>query len=55
MSPAHLLRTKMIVKRLSIKDCEKLSRKLKKNKIAREAEEQLSKFVEKYASDVYFH
>ena len=55
MSPSYLLRTKMIVKRLSIKECEKLSRKLKKNKIAREAEEQLSKFIEKYASDVYFH
>lgn len=55
MSPAYLLRTKMIIKRLSIKQCEKLTRKLKKNKIAREAEEQLSKFIEKNASDVYFH
>jgi phosphotransferase system enzyme I (PtsI) len=55
MSPAYILRAKMIIKRLSINDCEKLIKKLKKNKIARESEEQLAKFIEKNASDVYFH
>ena len=55
MSPAYLLRAKMIIKRISVKDCEKLIKKLKKNKIARESEEQLAKFIEKNASDVYFH
>ena len=55
MSPAYLLRAKMIIKRLSIKECKNLIKKLKKNKIARESEEQLSKFIEKNASDVYFH
>jgi phosphotransferase system enzyme I (PtsI) len=54
MSPAYLLRAKMIIKRLSVNDCKKLIRKLKKNKMARESEEHLSKFIEKYASDVYF-
>lgn len=55
MSPAYLLRAKMIIKRLSVNECKKLVKKLKRYKIARESEEQLAKFIEKNASDVYFH
>lgn len=55
MSPSSILRAKMIIKRLSIVDCKKMVKKLQKNKIARKSEEDLEIFIEKYASDVYFH
>ncbi len=55
MSPASLLKAKMIIRRLDIVDCEELVEKLKRCCIAKNAEEELKKFIEDNAADVYFH
>lgn len=55
MSPSGLLKAKMIINRLNTKDCERLVHKLKSCVIASVAEEELHRFIEKYARDVYFH
>jgi hypothetical protein len=45
----------MIIRRLDIVDCEELVEKLKRCCIAKNAEEELKKFIEDNAADVYFH
>jgi len=55
MSPASLLKARMIIRSLSIKDCEELVEDLMQTKIARLAEEKVEKFIEEKCYDVYFH
>ncbi|TYB33310.1 MAG: phosphoenolpyruvate--protein phosphotransferase [Flexistipes sinusarabici] len=55
MSPASILKAKMVINRMEIDSCVKLVRELKECKYARLAEEKLSKFINAYAGDVYFH
>ncbi|MGA1845729.1 phosphoenolpyruvate--protein phosphotransferase [Deferribacter abyssi] len=55
MSPASILKAKMIIRRVNISDCEKLVRSLKRCKVARIAEEKLQKFIEEHALDLFFH
>lgn len=55
MSPPQLLKVKMVLSRLSIKECVELVKNLKNCVIAREAEELLKEFVESHVGEVYFH
>ncbi|MGA1861591.1 phosphoenolpyruvate--protein phosphotransferase [Deferribacter thermophilus] len=55
MSPSAILKAKMMISKIEIEKCEKLITSLKRCKLARNAEEKLDKFVNKYASDVFFH
>ncbi|PLX65805.1 MAG: phosphoenolpyruvate--protein phosphotransferase [Denitrovibrio sp.] len=55
MSPAALLKARMIIRALNIADCEKLIDELSEIKIARLAEEHVEKFIEEHCSSVYFH
>lgn len=55
MSPALLLKARMIIRALNISDCKKLVDDLEGIKIARLAEEHVEKFIEQNCSDVYFH
>lgn len=54
MSPALLLKARMIIRSLDISDCEKLVDELSDIKIARLAEEHVEKFIREKCSDVYF-
>jgi len=55
MSPALLLKARMIIRALSMSDCKELVDELLKIKIARIAEERVEKFIQEKCSDVYFH
>lgn len=55
MSPALLLKARMIIRALDISDCKKLVEDLEQIKIARLAEEHTEKFIQSKCSDVYFH
>jgi len=55
MSPALLLKARMILRALDIEACEKLFQELSEIKIARIAEEHIEKFIEENCSSVYFH
>jgi phosphotransferase system enzyme I (PtsI) len=55
MSPASILKARMIIRALSISDCEKLVEELLHTKIARRAEEKVEEFIQNKCSDVYFH
>jgi phosphotransferase system enzyme I (PtsI) len=55
MSPAGLLKARMIIRALNISDCEKLVDELLDIKIAKLAEEHVERFIEEKCSDVYFH
>lgn len=55
MSPAGLLKARMIIRALDMSDCEKLVDELLDIKIARLAEEHVGNFIEEKCSDVYFH
>lgn len=55
MSPASILKAKMVINRMKVDSCVKLVQELKDCKYARFAEEKLSKFIEEFAGDVYFH
>ncbi|ADD68091.1 phosphoenolpyruvate-protein phosphotransferase [Denitrovibrio acetiphilus DSM 12809] len=55
MSPAGLLKARMIIRALNISDCHKLVDELLDMKIARLAEKHVEKFIEEKCSDVYFH
>lgn len=55
MSPAGLLKAKMIIQRLNIRDCVLLAERLKKCTEAVAAEALLESFIEENASGVYFH
>ncbi|PLX69686.1 MAG: phosphoenolpyruvate--protein phosphotransferase [Denitrovibrio sp.] len=55
MSPALLLKARMIIRALDMSDCEKLVEELSCIKIARLAEERVEKFIDEKCSNVYFH
>lgn len=55
MSPAGLLKARMIIRALDIADCEQLVEELLDIKIAKLAEEHVERFIEEKCSDVYFH
>lgn len=55
MSPASILKAKMVIKRLNIDSCKRLLHELRDCKYARIAEEKLDEFILRYAGDVYFH
>jgi phosphotransferase system enzyme I (PtsI) len=55
MSPALLLKARMIIRSLDIADCEQLVAELSEMKVARLAEERVERFIEEKCSDVYFH
>ncbi len=55
MSPALLLKARMIIRALDMSDCEELVEELSQIKIARLAEERVEKFIDEKCSNVYFH
>jgi phosphotransferase system enzyme I (PtsI) len=55
MSPASILKAKMVIKRMNIDSCKRLLHDLRDCKYARFAEEKLDRFILRYAGDVYFH
>jgi phosphotransferase system enzyme I (PtsI) len=55
MSPALLLKAKMVLQKLEIKDCIELVEDLKNSLYAAESEEKLRKFYDKFLSQVDFH
>jgi len=55
MSPAGLLKARMIIRALDLSDCEALVEELLEIRIAKLAEEHVERFIEGKCSDVYFH
>ncbi len=55
MSPALILKAKMVLQKLTIRDCENLVKDLRKSLYAAESENKLKDFFNKFLSDVDFH